>query len=170
MKFLLYTYIIIFPLNLISQSVLQTDFYSIEIPEPLTYEKFKSDKEDLSNTDVYKIIDTKKEKIKYLVYLMSNKLNYNAKTISEKNINEYLKDIGKSEILNIDKLLLKNKEVFKLKLSLDKEITGIVYLTSINDVLYRVLIMVPDKFFMNFKKEIDSICTNTRFLKDNWDS
>lgn len=168
MKFLLYLLFLITPLNLISQDILQTKFYSIEIPESLSYEKLKSDKEELSNTDVFKIINSKKQHVKYLIYLMSNKLNRNAETVSESNLNEYLKDLGEVELLNNEKIFFKNSEGFKLKLSLGKEITGVVYLTSINDVLYRILFMVPDKFYSDFKEEIDLLLSTTSFLKDNW--
>ncbi|WP_303302470.1 hypothetical protein [Flavivirga jejuensis] len=148
---------------------MKTKFYSIEIPESLTYERLKSDKEDLSNTDVFKIVDSKKQDIKYLIYLMSNKLNSNAETLSENNLNEYLKDLGKVEILNHEKIFFKNSEIFKLKLSLGKEIIGVVYLTNVNNVLYRMLFMVPDKFYTDIKNEIDLLLSTTLFLKDNWD-
>lgn len=147
---------------------LRTDFFNIDLPINLSYEEMKSEKEDLSNTDVFKINDSEKDKLKYLVYLISNRLNDDAQKVSEENLSSFVKDLGKPEILENKKVSLNDQDVFRLKLALSDHITGIVYVTSVNNVLYRALFMVPDKFLNLFEEEISSIMSSVSFLKDDW--
>ncbi len=87
-----------FILNSMAQEVLQTSFYNINLPKGLTYQKMNSTNEDLMNVDVYKILNHENRQVKYLTYLMSNKLNINLDAISDYDLNKYLLDIGNVSI------------------------------------------------------------------------
>ncbi len=164
---LFYFILIVMPLNnLMSQDVLQTKFYKVIFPKSLTYEKLNSAEEDYSITNVYKVIDSEKQKVKYLVYLMSNKSNLDR--ILESNLEKYLKDFGNVKILDKEKLVFENKNVYRLKISLKNNITGILYLMNVKEILYRMMFMTPEKHYLDNEKEITNLFTSTSFLKTDW--
>ncbi|WP_299117481.1 hypothetical protein [uncultured Winogradskyella sp.] len=158
--------LLILSVNIMAQEAINTEFYNIELPKSTTFEKMNSSKEELSNVDVFKILNLENRQIKYLIYLMSNKLNVDF--ISEPNLNEYVGDIGEVEIVKKERIIFKEYDVYKLKMKLGDNISSIMYLTNINDVLYRLVFMIPKKLFPDYEKEVESFFKSVIFLKDNW--
>ena len=60
--------------------------------------------------------------------------------------------------------------MFKLELGIDENIKGMMYLTNINDVLYRIVFMIPKKLFSDYAVEADEVFKSTSFLKETWRS
>jgi hypothetical protein len=156
-------------MNNVAQKVIQTDYYRVILPSSTTFEKTNSNNEELSEVDVYQIINSENLKTKYLAYLMVNKLNADITSISEFNFEDYLKDIGNFKIIETESIVRDNQKFYKLKLSLDNGIIGLVYISNMNEVLYRLFYMIPnEEYFTKYQKEISIMFKSADLLKSNW--
>ncbi len=152
-------------LSVLGQNSLQNDYYSLKLPNETSFEKINSNKEESSNVDLYKITNTDNQQTKYLIYLMSNKLNTDIKGISDYNFNDYLKDIGKAEVLSNITIALDNQEFYKIKVGLDNNVKGLMYITAKEGILYRLLFMLPnEEYYTKYLEEINSIFESNTLL------
>lgn len=165
MKHLVLLLMMILTLNLSGQNILQNGYYNLELPKETSYQKVNSIKEESSNIDLYKIINTNNRQTKYLIYLMSNKLNANIKGISDYNFKDYLQDIGKAEILSSKSINFKNEEFYKIKVGLDNNVKGLMYITAKEGTLYRLFFMLPnEEYYSKYLEEITSIFKSSSLL------
>lgn len=166
MKFIVTAFFFLSFFKMNSQETLNTSFYKLELPTATSYEYVNSTSENSANINIYKVLDDDSKKVKYLVYLMSNKLN---EPFSENiNVESYLSDIGDYELLKSEKYFKGDKKHFELTLKMEENIIAAMYLTASNDVLYRVLVMIPEMQFESRDNEIDYIFENIGLLKKKW--
>ncbi|EZH73168.1 hypothetical protein ATO12_19370 [Aquimarina atlantica] len=147
------------------QTSLKNSSHALELPKATVFEKMNSTKEETSNVDVYKITLANNDQPKYLIYLMKNKLNKEINSISDYNFEDYLKDVGKAEILSKDLIIFKNREYYKVKVDFGNKVQGVLYITVKDDNLYRLLFMLPNsEYYVKYSKEITSIFESSSLL------
>lgn len=151
--------------NLYSQENIQTEFYTIKVPEKTTVKTFASTHEELANIDAYQFIVN--EKPKYILYSMSNKTNVEISSINIDNYKDFLFDLGELNVLGVEDLNETIKIQFVYK---DKEnIKGIIYVSVTNDILNRFVFLLPnEKAKELFEKEIDELVNNINEIKKYW--
>ena len=165
MKQIIFLFAIITGLNMVGQTTISNDYYSLKLPISTSYDKVNSTKEELSNVDLYKVIDTDNNRTKYLIYLMSNQLKTNIEGISDYNFKDYLKDIGKAEVLMSESITFKNREFYKVKLGLDNNVRGLMYITAKEGTLYRLFFMLPnEEYYEKYLDEMSSIFESNSLL------
>lgn len=160
-------YSFIMCLSIAFQTVtLKNTYYKLNLPELTVYEKMNSSYEKESYVDVLKIINSENKQVKFLMYLMANKLN--AETISKSDIKLYTNDLGNLQLFSTEKVFFNDKQYYKSLFKIDDNISGIMFLTNVDGVLYRILFMVPNKLFSEYQIEIDEILRNTSLLQTKW--
>lgn len=151
--------------DLYSQETIETNFYSFKIPQETVVESFGSSNEELANVDVYQFIIN--DKPKYLLYLMSNKINVKINTVDFENYNSFLSDLGDVRILVAEKL----SNNFKIEFSYNEKenIRGIVFLSINNDILNRFVFLLPnEKAKEVFQDEIINLSNSITIIKNSW--
>lgn len=151
--------------NLYSQDIVETNFYSFKVPEKTIVKAFGSSNEELANTDVYQFIVN--DNPKYLLYLISNKINTEVTNIDYENYNAFLSDIGDIRILGAEKLNNQFKIDFNYN---DKEnIKGIIFISVNNDILNRYVFLLPnEKAKEVFQDEIIKLVNSITPIKNVW--
>lgn len=152
-----------------SQEILNTDFYSLQLPANTAFKKVNETKEDLANIDVFNFVNEKTDRTKYLIYLMSNKMEVDVSSISDREIEDYLFDIQPKSINQVNSFTKEGRKWHKVKVSFEDGIIGSIYLTIVNDVLHRLFFMIPNEsFYTNHISEIEAIMVTVKLLKSNW--
>lgn len=114
--------------------------------------------------DVYEFsIDSK---IKYFVYLMSSQMS-GALTVDRNNFQDFLADLGELNIEQFENRKGNLKIHFTYK---DNEfIKGIVYLSTSNDILNRLVFLLPNVDAKStFSDEIDKMVDDAVKIKNQW--
>jgi len=76
--------------NIYSQENIKTEFYYVKKPEKTIIKAFNSTHEEFANIDAYQFITD--EKPKYILYLMSNRINIEITSINIDNFKDFLSD------------------------------------------------------------------------------
>ncbi|MBN9284144.1 MULTISPECIES: hypothetical protein [unclassified Flavobacterium] len=147
-----------------SQTKFKTEFYTVTVPENTTYTMFNTTREAEANIDIYEF--GADGKIKYLLYLMSNKMS-GAVKVDENNFEDFLTDLYELVITDIEKQDGNLKIYFSYN---DSEfVRGIAYLSTENDVLSRFVFLLPNPDAKKtFSNEIDRMVTNIIKTKKHW--
>lgn len=162
---ILITFLSLAHINLYSQEKIETQFYSLTIPQDTKVKAFDSAHEEIANIDVFQF--NAGEKPKYILYLMSNKTNQIIESITIDNYKDFLFDLGDLKILSVENLKNKIKINYAYK---DKEnIKGVIYMYLTNDILNRFVFLLPnDNAKIKFQEEIDIMISNLKVLKNYW--
>jgi hypothetical protein len=153
----------------ISQQNLKTQYYSIPISDSNKFEKLNSVHEKDAYIDVFKVTDSSVSSLKYIIYMMSNKLILDIDDFSKINLEYYFQDIGENEIIKSSVFKVDDRENFEIDLKLkDENILAKAYLTHINNVLYRVIFMIPKKYYSNSINEVNTTFISTKLLRTKW--
>lgn len=149
-----------------AQSKISTDFYILDLPNGFQFKEFNKSREENSNSDVYEFLQDGKPK--YLLYLLSNKLNDNHTAISIENIKNYVFDIGDLNILNTEnvsgkiKIVATSNEYENLK--------SIIYVFQTGNILNRFLFLFPNEEAKSlFAAEVEELVKNhVSSKRTNW--
>lgn len=139
-----------------AQNKLDIDNFSIQIPDSTVVEKMNSIDDNGSKVQLFKVMDSSTQKVKYLLSLFANELNVELKDISEFNYKDYLSDLGDVEVIEVEKSI-SEKSGYKLKLKMNEKAFGILYITFHEDKLIRMLFMVAEKEIPILSSEFENI-------------
>uniref|UniRef100_UPI003A8DA0AD hypothetical protein n=1 Tax=Flavobacterium beibuense TaxID=657326 RepID=UPI003A8DA0AD len=139
-----------------SQDKLENAYYILNLPNNTTVKLFQHTNEDFANIDSYKFFEG--EKPKYVLYMMSNKLEADV-TVREDNYIDFLNDIGALNVTNVSRFNNFFKVNFNFK---DREaIECVMYININGDILNRFLLMYPNKTILNnFENEVNIFLKN----------
>jgi hypothetical protein len=148
-----------------AQNKLENNFYAIKVPEKTTFKSFNSTHEEYANIEGYQFFLN--DKLKYMIYLMSNKMLGEVEEINKDNYQEFCGDIGAIEVSEIKE----DNDMVRLlfKYTDQEKVRGIIYLKLTNNILDRFLFLLPnDKAYELFNKEIDDIVKSIIYKKNIW--
>lgn len=162
-KFLIIGLLMITKLS--AQVTFDNKFYRLDIPKNTHIEIFKSTNEEEANVDVYKLITEGKPK--YLLYLMSNKLNADVDSVTIDNCKEFLHDIGNLEITDVKTLA--NLIKIDFLYTENKKVVCTVYLSKTNNILNRFLFIFPNNnISTKFDNEINILLNSIVYKVKYW--
>ncbi|MPT34819.1 MAG: hypothetical protein E2604_06970 [Flavobacterium sp.] len=152
---------------LFAQTNINTEFYKVDLPKGSDFKVFAQSREETANIDVYEF--TLDKKPKYLLYLLSNKLNEGHSPIVEENLDSYLSDLGNDiKVVSVEQL----KGILKviIKYHNNDYLTSIIYLSETGNILNRFVFIFPNEQTRDlFHEEIQSIALkNITCNKTGW--
>lgn len=162
----LFLLLITFPFTVKGQESFQTEFYRFTTSINSEVSVFNSVNEESSNINGYKFREN--GRLKYIFYLISNKLNADNEVITIDNYKSFIFDLGDIEITSIDTNITPIKLVFNYKDN--TKVTGLLYISINGNILNRFVLVLPnlEGIYEKYNDEINNLVQSTINMKSNW--
>jgi hypothetical protein len=150
------------------QKTLSNEFYSFVPPKGTEVSLFNYSHEETANIDGYKF--SMGDKLKYIFYLLSNKLNVEINEVNQSNYNDFLGDLGDVEVTSYDFNQKLTKLTFNYKDNV--KVVGVLFISFNGNILNRFVFVLPNHNnpYQKFNDEIQNVITSIKILNDKWPS
>ena len=150
--------------TLVSQNIVENRFYKITLPLSAQAKPYQLNEEPLSNIESFKIVTD--QKLRYILYLMSNKLEAPVSEVNTENYEDFLIDLGSIEVISVEQIDSFVKVIYRFS---GESFAGVCLIGKTNDILNRFVWMVPDeKVINNLAAEISSISKSIEYKRAEW--
>ena len=154
-----------FSLTTHAQKSINNRFYEVSIQNGSDITSFKSVQENDASIEGFKI--SSNGKLKFIIYLMSNKLLSTESPITTENYIDYISDLGDINVTAVD--LNDNAVKVSFRYVKDEKVGGTIFIAKTGNVLNRLTFVIPVDFMNNeLNEEVKAIFKSIKVLKQQW--